>query len=111
MNEPADLSKPIAERRKKRELVEQKTQVLQVSSSEFKRPEPQPKKSQERGWYRVEGIIGHRINKKKSKDNIELKVKWEGYSEPTWEIFSSFVKDTAPMVERYLIRKSLLKTL
>ena len=40
MIEPADLSKPIAERRKKRELAEQKTQVLQVSSSEFKRPEP-----------------------------------------------------------------------
>ena len=40
-----------------------------------------------------------------------MKVKWEGYSEPTWEIFSSFVKDTAPMVERYLIRKSLLKSL
>ena len=51
------------------------------------------------------------MNKKKSKDAIELKVKWEGYSEPTWEVFSSFVKDTAPMVERYLIRKSLLKTL
>ena len=51
------------------------------------------------------------MNKKKSKESIELKVKWEGYTEPTWEIFSSFVKDTAPMVERYLIRKSLLKSL
>ena len=51
------------------------------------------------------------MNRKKTKDSIELKVKWEGYNEPTWEVFSSFVKDTAPMVERYLIRKSLLKTL
>ncbi len=38
-------------------------------------------------------------------------MKWEGYSEPTWEAFNGFVKDTAPMVERYLIKKSLMKPL
>jgi len=40
-----------------------------------------------------------------------LKVKWEDYTEPTWEGFTGFVKDTAPMVERYLIKKSLMKPL
>lgn len=38
-------------------------------------------------------------------------MKWEDYSEPTWEAFSNFVKDTAPMVERYLLKKSLLRPL
>ena len=47
----------------------------------------------------------------KNKDQIELKVKWEDYTEPTWEAFNGFVKDTAPMVERYLIKKSLMKPL
>ena len=36
----ADLSKPIAERRKKRELNDSKTLVQQVNSFEFKKPEP-----------------------------------------------------------------------
>ena len=77
----------------------------------MKRTEPAPKKSKERGWYRVEGIIGHRISRVKNKDQIELKVKWEDYVETTWEAFTGFVKDTAPMVERYLIKKSLMKPL
>lgn len=77
----------------------------------MKRPESQPKKSKERGWYKVEGIIGHRITKIKNKDTLELRVKWEDYSEPTWEAFNGFVKDTAPMVERYLLKKSLMKPL
>jgi hypothetical protein len=42
---------------------------------------------------------------------MELKVKWEDYLEPTWEAFTGFVKDTSPMVERYLIKKSLMKPL
>ena len=70
-----------------------------------------PKKSKERGWYRVEGIVGHRIVKVKKKDKLELKVKWEDYVETTWEAFTGFVKDTAPMVERYMIKKSLIKPL
>ena len=43
----SDLSKPIAERRTKRELTEQKTIVPKksVSSTEFKPPESRPKKS------------------------------------------------------------------
>jgi len=60
------------------------------------------------GWYRVEGITGHRINNSDGKkDRLELRVKWAGYSEPTWECFDGFVKDTAPMVERYMIRNVL----
>lgn len=47
----------------------------------------------------------------RNKDQIELKVKWENYAEPTWEAFSGFVKDTAPMVERYILKKSLMKPL
>ena len=107
--EQPDLNKPIAERRKKRDLAEQKKFNQQWPHEEVKRPETQPKKSKERGWYRVEGIIGHRITRVKNKDSVELKVKWEDYSEPTWEAFNGFVKDTAPMVERYLIKKSLMK--
>jgi hypothetical protein len=38
------------------------------------------------------------------KVKFELRVKWEGYKEQTWENFDGFVKDTAPMVERYLLR-------
>ena len=87
--------------------------VHQWTFEEVKRPEPKPKpqKSKERGWYRVEGILSHRITKVHNRDQIELKVKWEDYTEPTWEAFSGFVKDTAPMVERYLIKKSLMKPL
>lgn len=47
----------------------------------------------------------------RNKHSIELRVKWENYTEPTWEGFNGFVKDTAPMVERYLIKKSLMKPL
>ena len=77
----------------------------------IKKPKPPSKKSKERGWYKVEGITGHRIVKVKNKDLIELRVKWEGYADPTWEAFNGFVKDTAPMVERYLLKKSLMKPL
>ena len=59
-----------------------------------------PKKSKARGWYRVESIIGHRVTKFKNRDQIELRIKWEGYAEPTWEAFTGFVKDTSPLVER-----------
>lgn len=107
-----DLNRPIAERRQKRDLaVQSKIEKQPVSYEVMKRPESQPKKSKERGWYKVEGIIGHRITKIKNKDSIELRVKWEDYSEPTWEAFNGFVKDTAPMVERYLLKKSLMKPL
>ena len=47
----------------------------------------------------------------KKHDEIELKVKWENYDEPTWESFVHFVKETTPIVERYLIQKSLIKPL
>jgi len=36
-----------------------------------------------------------------------MRVKWEGYKETTWEAFSGFVKDTAPMVERYLLKNAI----
>ena len=107
----ADLDVPIAERRKKRDIAENKKFNLVYSLDEPKRQEPQSKKSCERGWYRVEGIIGHRITKVKNRESIELRVKWENYAEPTWEGFNGFVKDTGPMVERYLIKKSLMKPL
>ena len=102
---------PIAERRKKRDLADLKKSSFQWPLEEIKRTETQPKKSKQRGWYRVEGIIDHRVTKVKNKDQIELRVKWENYTEPTWEGFNGFVKDTAPMVERYLIKKSLMKPL
>lgn len=56
----------------------------------------------------MEGITGHRINDDDGKrGRFELRVKWAGYTEQTWEAFDGFVKDTAPMVERYLIRNVL----
>jgi hypothetical protein len=76
--------------------------------SETTENKPEPKKKQknmDNGWYRVEGITGHRVNDSDGKKGrLELRVKWAGYSEQTWEQFDGFVKDTAPMVERYLIR-------
>ena len=68
-------------------------------------------KSQERGWYAVEAITGHRIAKHKKRDILELQVQWENYDEPTWEGFAHFVKETTPIVERYIIQKSLMKPL
>ena len=59
----------------------------------------------------MQSIKDHRLVPDNNKLTIELKVKWEDYEEPTWEGFTGFVKDTAPMVERYLIKKSLMKTI
>ena len=70
-----------------------------------------PQKSQERGWYVVEAITGHRIAKHKKRDVLELQVQWENYDEPTWEGFTHFVKETTPIVEKYIIQKSLMKPL
>lgn len=56
----------------------------------------------------MDRIEGHRITReKKNKDFVELKVSWEGYSEPSWERFDGFVKDAAQKVERYLIRNQI----
>ena len=55
--------------------------------------------------------MGHRIVKEKNKDVIEVRVKWQGYAEPTWESFTNFAKDTAPLVERYLLKQSLMRPL
>eukprot|EP00353_Schmidingerella_taraikaensis_P010669 CAMPEP_0185568538 /NCGR_PEP_ID=MMETSP0434-20130131/1469_1 /TAXON_ID=626734 ORGANISM="Favella taraikaensis, Strain Fe Narragansett Bay" /NCGR_SAMPLE_ID=MMETSP0434 /ASSEMBLY_ACC=CAM_ASM_000379 /LENGTH=72 /DNA_ID=CAMNT_0028183097 /DNA_START=243 /DNA_END=461 /DNA_ORIENTATION=- len=64
----ADLNKPIAERRKKRDATEQKKFMQQIMFEEIKKPVPQPKKSRERGWFKVEGINGHRLIRVKNKD-------------------------------------------
>lgn len=66
------------------------------------------KKTTDKGWYRVEGITNHRIQSIGKRTKFELKVHWEGYEEKTWEGFNGFVKDTTPMVERYLIRSLLV---
>ena len=55
----------------------------------------------------MDSIQGHRVTKEKNRDLIELKVFWEGYSEPSWEGFCGFVKDTAVKVERYLIKNQI----
>lgn len=77
----------------------------------MRKKDHQPKKSTERGWYRVDSVLDHRITRKENSATIELKVKWNGYAEPTWESFSGFVKDAAPLVERYLAKKGLLENL
>ena len=56
-------------------------------------------------------MIDHRIVRKDNKDRIELKVKWNGYSETTWESFGGSVKDAATLVEKYLIRKGLVENM
>jgi hypothetical protein len=63
-----DNGKSLAERRQKRDVREQKKFIEQRVYEEPKRPEICPKKSKERGWYRVEGIIGHRVIRIKNKD-------------------------------------------
>ena len=107
-----ELNSTIAERRKKRERNELGSKFHQyMAAEEANRQKKIQQKSQERGWYAVEGIIGHRVVKYKKRDVIELQIKWEGYDEPTWESFTHFVKETTPMVERYLTQKSLMKPL
>lgn len=99
----------IAKRRQKRSAVEraivdnEESCLTERSSRERK----EPKRKVENGWYRVEGITNHRVNTDGKRDKFELKVNWEGYADKTWEGFSGFVKDTTPMVERYLIRSLL----
>ena len=90
---------------------EQKRPSEPETPSEKPSKQTSGQKSQERGWYRVEGILEHRVVRVKNRDRIELRVKWADYEETTWEAFCSFVKDTAPMVERYLTKKSLIKPL
>lgn len=78
-----------------------------VADIDFKRkikPQKPGKKTKEHGWYRVNSISGHRVVKVKNHDQIELKIYWEGYTDPSWENFCGFVKDTSVKVERYLIR-------
>lgn len=48
-----------------------------------------------------------RVQRQKNKDQMQLCVKWEGYTKPSWESFTGFVKDTAHLVERYLIKTQL----
>ena len=96
---------------KRDNLAEKKQQAESWSFEDVRRKDTQPKKSKERGWFHVENIIAHRVSRVKNKAQIELKVKWQDYNEPTWELFSGFVKDAAILVEKYLIRKSLMKPL
>ena len=92
----AELSLSIAERRKKRDINDaNKFDQSFLTHEDLRRPQKKKKKSKQRGWYRVEAIIGHRIPRQKNKDKIELQVKWEDYDEPTWECFQGFVRDTA----------------
>lgn len=57
----------------------------------------------------MDAITGHKITRIKNRDTIEFRVQWEGYDKPTWEGFTGFVKDTAHMVERYLIKCQIRK--
>ena len=109
--QPEDLDKPIASRRNKRDPTDLKKQAQTWVYDDVRRKETKPKKSKERGWFHVENVIGHRVTRVKNKDQIELKVKWQDYADPTWEVFSGFVKDAGFMVERYLIKKSLMRPL
>ena len=42
--------------------------------------------------------------KEEGRKQIQFKVKWENYEETTWEFFDPFVKDTTPMVEKYIMK-------
>ena len=68
-----EMNSTIAERRKKRERSELGSKFHQyMAAEEASRQKKIQQKSQERGWYAVEGIIGHRVVKHKKKDVIEL---------------------------------------
>ena len=108
----SDMDSSIANRRKKREDTTSANKFHEYQAiEEAYRQKKVPQKSQERGWYVVEAITGHRIAKHKKRDFLELQVQWENYDEPTWEGFTHFVKETTPIVERYIIQKSLMKPL
>lgn len=77
-----------------------------MSTIEDSQSEKKDKKSLgNNGWYNVDRITGHRLNTDGKRSKLELRVKWEGYDEQTWEAFDGFVKDAIPLVERYLITK------
>ena len=73
----------------------------------LKKQSKRSKKVNRHGWYRVNSISGHRIVKVKNHDQLDLKIFWEGYSDPSWEGFCGFVKDTPGKVERYLIKNQI----
>ena len=64
-----------------------------------------PKKEKEKeNFYSIEGIVGHRYEKVRSKYILELEIKWDGYEETTWELFDEFVKDIPDEVEKYIVK-------
>ena len=62
------------------------------------------KTSDKESFYSIEGIVGHRYDKLRSKYVLELEIKWVGYEETTWERFDEFVKDIPDEVERYIVK-------
>lgn len=46
----------------------------------------------------MEKILEHRIIKRASRKQIQLKVKWKGYTETTWEKFLVFARDSPELV-------------
>lgn len=77
---------PLANRRQKRtQPKKQEWSVDQFgagepSETENKQESKKKQKNMDNGWYRVEGITGHRINSNEGKKGrLELKVKWAGY--------------------------------
>ena len=68
INTFTDFNMPIAERRVKRQKSEPGKHLQYEVAQVEKKTKLKPKKSQDSGWYKVDGIVGHRIVKEKNKD-------------------------------------------
>lgn len=62
------------------------------------------------GWYKVDNVLTHKIGINRKSECVFFKIKWEGFNDTTWEKFTSFAKDAAPVCERY-VRKNLIRPL
>ena len=69
---PLELDSSIADRRRRRENTDSDKFHEYMAIEEAKRQKKMAQKSQERGWYAVENILGHRIAKYKKREILEL---------------------------------------
>ena len=77
-------------------------QILSRDRSKKKRSSSdskQPRKGKD--WYTVDAILASRVDK----GHLEIEIKWEGYTETTWENFEMFCKDSPRDIEKYLIKQ------
>lgn len=64
----SELDKSIAERRKKREKADSNRMRDFLQVKDVPQKAERQNKSRDRGWYRVEKVVGHRLSRVKNKE-------------------------------------------